>query len=127
MLDNNMCVLVVDDQTSMRGHVRNVLKSMGFQNIVEAENGAEAARILNTHHVDFIISDWNMPMMNGLELLKHVRSDPKRGNTPFLMLTGQSERKEILLAVAAKVNNYLVKPFTSLALEEKIAAIFGGL
>jgi len=125
MLDKNMCILVVDDLTSMRGHVRSVLKSMGFHRIVEAANGVEALRTLNTDPVDFIISDWNMPLMSGLDLLKCVRGDDKHKDIPFLMLTGQSERKEILLAVAAKVNNYLVKPFTSLALEQKIKAIFG--
>ena len=125
MIDKKMSILVVDDFNSMRTQIKEMLKEMGFKSILEAHDGQEATFVLENKKVDFIISDWNMPNVDGITLLRHVRGHPVYKDLPFLMVTAVSERKEVMEAVAAKVSNYIVKPFAPQALEAKIRGIFG--
>jgi two-component system, chemotaxis family, chemotaxis protein CheY len=125
MVDKGMSILVVDDFSSMRTHVKEILKQMKFKCVVEARDGLEAVDILETRKIDFIISDWNMPNSDGLTLLRYVRDHPRHKNLPFLMVTAISEKKNVIEAVAAKVSNYIIKPFNAETLEAKIRAIFG--
>ncbi|MCA1989125.1 MAG: chemotaxis response regulator CheY [Desulfarculus sp.] len=120
-----MKVLVVDDFSTMRRIVKNILRQLGFENIVEADDGETAVRKLETERIDFVISDWNMPKMSGLELLKWVRSHEEFKDLPFLMVTAEAQKENVLEAVKAKVSNYIVKPFTAETLSEKIEKIFG--
>ena len=122
--DTNMKVLVVDDFATMRRIVKNILTQLGFKNIVEADDGATAVDVLKSEKIDMIISDWNMPKMTGLDLLKHVREDPNLTNIPFIMVTAEAQQDNIILAVKAKVSQYIVKPFTAETLGEKIDKIF---
>lgn len=122
-MEKNMKILVVDDFATMRKVVRNLLKQVGYENITEAEDGAIALRVLKSQKVDFIISDWNMPNMNGLELLKAVRADGDLAKTPFLMVTAEALQENVIAAVKAGVSNYIVKPFTAEVLNEKIKKI----
>ena len=122
-MEKNMKILVVDDFTTMRKVVRNLLKQAGYENIAEAEDGVSAMRVLKNQKIDFIISDWNMPNMSGFELLKAVRSDGEVGKTPFLMVTAEALQENVVAAVKAGVSNYIVKPFTAEILNEKIAKI----
>jgi two-component system, chemotaxis family, chemotaxis protein CheY len=115
-----LTVLVVDDFTTMRRIIRNILRDLGFGNVIDAEDGAAAVKILETQKVDIVISDWNMPTMNGLELLKWVRANGATRNLPFLMVTAESQKENIMEAVKAKVSNYVVKPFTAQSLAEKL-------
>ncbi len=124
MLNSNMKILVVDDFQTMRRIVRSVLKDLGFTNIVEADDGLKALEILNDDKIDFIISDWNMPEMSGIELLKAVRSSETLKDLPFLMVTAEGKSDQVLEAARNKVNNYVVKPFTPATLQEKIKKIF---
>ena len=126
MADTNMKVLVVDDFATMRRIVKNILVQLGYKNIVEADDGATAVELLKQEKVDMIISDWNMPKMTGLDLLKHVRADDAMKDTPFIMVTAEAQQDNIILAVKAKVSQYIVKPFTAETLGEKIDKIFGG-
>jgi len=119
----DMTVLVVDDFSTMRRIVRNILRDLEFKTILEAENGTSALDILHTQEVHLIVSDWNMPKMTGLELLKAVRGDDKLKNLPFLMVTAESQKENIVEAVKARVSNYIVKPFTAATLAEKLAKI----
>ena len=119
----DMTVLVVDDFSTMRRIVRNILRDLEFKTILEAENGVAAWDLLKTQQVDLIVSDWNMPQMTGLELLKAVRGDEKTKDIPFLMVTAESQKENIVEAVKAKVSNYIVKPFTAATLSEKLAKI----
>ena len=121
--DKKIRVLVVDDFATMRKVIRNLLKQIGYENVVEAENGQVAMRTLKSQKVDFIISDWNMPTMSGLELLKAVRGDEELTKTPFLMVTAEALKENVVEAVKSGVNNYIVKPFTAEVLEEKIKKI----
>lgn len=123
MAYKDMTVLVVDDFSTMRRIVRNILRDLDFRNIVEAENGAAAVDILKSQRIDLIVSDWNMPKMSGLELLKHVRADDGLKDLPFLMVTAESQKENVVEAVKAKVSNYIVKPFTAATLGEKLAKI----
>ena len=123
MAYKDLTVLVVDDFLTMRRIVRKILRDLEFQNILEAEDGTAAVDILKTHKVDLIVSDWNMPKMTGLELLKHVRANDKIKDTPFLMVTAEAQKENIVEAVKAKVSNYIVKPFTAATLGEKLAKI----
>ena len=123
--DTNMKVLVVDDFATMRRIVKNILTQLGYKNIIEADDGSTAVDILKSEKVDMIISDWNMPKMTGLELLKHVRSDADLADTPFIMVTAEAQQDNIILAVKAKVSQYIVKPFTAETLGEKIDKVFG--
>jgi two-component system chemotaxis response regulator CheY len=118
-----MVALVVDDFSTMRRIVRNILRDLQFKDVIEAENGAEALKLLRSNKVDLVVSDWNMPVMTGLELLKHVRADSKLNGLPFLMVTAEAQKDNIVEAVRAQVSNYVVKPFTPVVLAEKIAKI----
>jgi two-component system chemotaxis response regulator CheY len=122
--DTKMKVLVVDDFSTMRRIVKNILRQLGFENIVEADDGETAVGKLESERIDFIISDWNMPKMSGLELLKWVRSHDEFKDLPFLMVTAEAQKENVLEAVKAKVSNYIVKPFTAETLSEKIEKIF---
>ena len=122
--DPKMRILVVDDFATMRRIVKNILKQLGFENIVEADDGKAALRVLESQHIDFIVSDWNMPNMNGLEFLKAVRANEKFKDIPFLMVTAEALKENIVEAVKAGVSNYIVKPFTAETLKGKIEEIF---
>ncbi|MBN1828933.1 MAG: response regulator [Deltaproteobacteria bacterium] len=126
-MDKNIKVLVVDDFATMRKVVRNLLKQIGYENIVEAEDGAMALKTLKSQKIDFIVADWNMPNMSGIELLKAVRADGKLAGTPFLMVTAEALQENVIEAVKAGVNGYIVKPFTAEVLNEKIEAIVAKL
>ncbi|GKT07344.1 response regulator [Desulforhabdus sp. TSK] len=123
MAYKDMTVLVVDDFSTMRRIVRNILRDLEFKNILEAENGSSALDILNSQDVDLVVSDWNMPKMTGLELLKSVRATDRLKNIPFLMVTAEAQKENIVEAVKAKVSNYIVKPFTAATMAEKLAKI----
>lgn len=122
--DPNMRVLVVDDFSTMRRIIKNILRQLGFNNIVEADDGTTAWDILNRDKIDFIVSDWNMPQMTGIELLHKVRTSDEFGDLPFLMVTAEAQQENIIEAVQAKVSNYIVKPFTAETLKQKIDKIF---
>lgn len=122
-IDKKMKILVVDDFSTMRKVIRNLLKQSGFSNVVEAEDGVAGLRVLESQPVDFIISDWNMPNMTGLEFLKAVRAHSELSDLPFLMVTAEALKDNIVLAVKAGVSNYIVKPFTADVLNQKIEKI----
>ncbi len=124
-IDYNMKVLIVDDFATMRRIVKNILTQLGFKNFIEADDGSVAWEILQKEKVDFIVSDWNMPKMTGIELLKKVRASDKFADLPFLMVTAEAQKDNIIEAVKEKVSNYIVKPFTPEVLGEKINKIFG--
>jgi len=123
--DKNMKILVVDDFATMRRIVKNILTQLGFKNIIEADDGTTAMQLLHQEKIDLIISDWNMPKMSGLELLKSVRAEPSWAKIPFIMVTAEAQQDNIILAVKAKVSQYIVKPFTADTLGEKIQKMFG--
>ena len=127
MADPKMRILVVDDFSTMRRIVRNLLKELGFANVDEAEDGTAALHKLKTQAYEFVISDWNMPNMTGIELLRAVRADPQIKHLPFLMITAEAKRENIIEAATAGANGYIVKPFTAAVLEEKLAKIFQNL
>lgn len=118
-----LTVLVVDDFSTMRRIMRNILRDLEFKTILEAEDGSAALTVLETHKVDLIISDWNMPKMTGLDLLKAVRADERFKDTPFLMVTAEAQKENVIEAVKARVSNYIVKPFTAATLSEKLVKI----
>ncbi|MBQ7585415.1 MAG: chemotaxis response regulator CheY [Desulfovibrionaceae bacterium] len=120
----NMKVLIVDDFSTMRRIVRNILRQLGIANVVEADDGTTAWDILNREKIDFIVSDWNMPKMPGIDLLRKVRSSEQFADLPFLMVTAEAQQENIIEAVQAKVSNYIVKPFTADTLKQKIDKIF---
>jgi two-component system chemotaxis response regulator CheY len=120
-------VLVVDDQMTMRSLVRTGLQQLGFVDIAESPDGEEALRHLLSRPVHLIISDYNMPKLDGLGLLRAVRHHPPLSKTAFIMLTGRADKELVQKAVQNGVNNYLVKPFTVTTLKEKIEAVFGKL
>jgi two-component system chemotaxis response regulator CheY len=122
-VNKNLKILVVDDFATMRKVIRNLLKQGGFENVVEAEDGVAALKILQSQKVDFVISDWNMPNMSGLELLKAVRGSDDLKELPFLMVTAEALKDNVVAAVKAGVSNYIVKPFTAEVLTEKIEKI----
>ncbi|MFP4071046.1 MAG: chemotaxis response regulator CheY [Desulfovibrionales bacterium] len=122
--DKNMRVLVVDDFSTMRRIIKNILRQLGLNNIVEADDGTTAWEVLNKDNIDFVISDWNMPKMTGIELLRKVRKSEEFGDLPFLMVTAEAQQENIIEAVQAKVSNYIVKPFTAETLGQKIDKIF---
>ncbi|MHB8908348.1 MAG: response regulator [Syntrophales bacterium] len=122
-MEKNMNFLVVDDFATMRKVIRNLLKQSGYENVVEAEDGAAALQIMKTQKIDFIISDWHMPNMTGLDLLKSVRADREASATPFLMVTAETLPDNIISAIKAGASSYIVKPFTAEVLSEKIAKI----
>lgn len=123
-VDPNMKVLTVDDFSTMRRIIRNILRQLGFSNISEAEDGAAALKLLENDPVDFVISDWNMPNMTGIELLRAIRANEKLQKIPVLLVTAEALKENVVEAVKAGVNGYIVKPFTAETLKEKIDAIF---
>ncbi|NBW40735.1 response regulator [bacterium] len=123
-LDKDMPILVVDDFNTMRRIVKNCLKQLGFTNIHEAVDGEAAWNKIQSTPVEFIVSDWNMPNKMGIDLLKDVRGDERFKNIPFLMVTAEAQKENILEAAQAGVSNYIIKPFTADLLSEKMEAIF---
>ena len=122
--NKEMRILVVDDFSTMRRIIKNILRQLGFNNILEADDGSTAWETLNKDKIDFIISDWNMPQMTGIELLRKVRASEEFGDLPFLMVTAEAQQENIIEAVQAKVSNYIVKPFTAETMKQKIDKIF---
>jgi len=119
-----MKILVVDDFSTMRRIIKNLLRDLGFSNADEADDGNTALPMLQTGKYDFLVTDWNMPGMTGIELLQHVRSDANLKSLPVLMVTAEAKRDQIVAAAQAGVNGYVVKPFTAAVLKEKIEKIF---
>ena len=122
--DPNMKILVVDDMVTMRRIVKNILKQLGFSNLDEAENGQEALQKLRSDTYGFVVSDWNMPVMTGIDMLRAIRADEKLKTIPVLMVTAEAQQSNLIEAVQAGVSNYIVKPFTAETLQEKIRKIF---
>ncbi len=119
-----MKILIVDDFSTMRRIIKNLLRDLGFNNVEEADDGATALPKLKKGGFDFLVTDWNMPGMPGIELLKAVRADPELNTLPVLMVTAEAKREQIVEAAEAGVNGYVVKPFTAVNLKEKIEKIF---
>ncbi len=119
-----MKILIVDDFSTMRRIIKNLLRDLGFNNTSEADDGQTALPMLKSGKYDFLVTDWNMPGMDGLSLLKAVRADEDLGNMPVLMVTAEAKREQIVVAAEAGVNGYVVKPFTAVTLKEKIEKIF---
>jgi two-component system chemotaxis response regulator CheY len=119
-----MKILIVDDFATMRRIIKNLLRDLGYTNITEADDGNSALPLLQTGNFDFLVTDWNMPGMPGIELLKAVRALPKTAKLPVLMVTAESKREQIIAAAQAGVNGYIVKPFNAVTLKEKIDKIF---
>ncbi|MCF6246060.1 MAG: response regulator [Desulfobacula sp.] len=122
-MDTSIKVLIVDDFATMRRILKNVLKQLGFKNLVEADDGTTAWEILERQQIDLIIADWNMPKLTGLELLKKVRASALHKTIPFLMVTAEAQKQQVLEAVQAGVSNYVVKPFTAEAIDNKLEKI----
>jgi two-component system chemotaxis response regulator CheY len=127
MSDSNLRFLVVDDFSTMRRIVRNLLKELGYTNADEAEDGAVALAKLKSEKFDFVVSDWNMPNMTGIELLKCIRAEPSIKDIPVLMITAEARKENIIEAAQNGANGYIVKPFTAATLDEKLAKIFKAL
>jgi len=123
-MDLDMEVLVVDDFATMRRILKNILKQIGFTKISEADDGKSALNMLKKQKFDLLLCDWNMPGMSGLELLNEVRSDNELKDTPFVMVTAEAQKDNILAAVQAGVSNYVVKPFTAETISEKLEKVF---
>lgn len=124
MANPNTKFLVVDDFSTMRRIVRNLLKELGYSNVEEAEDGAVALSMLKNGDFEFVVSDWNMPNMDGLTMLQNIRSDPALASLPVLMVTAEAKKENIIAAAQAGANGYIVKPFTAATLDEKLAKIF---
>ena len=124
MVDPKMKILVVDDFSTMRRIVRNLLKELGFANVEEAEDGAVALQKLHEGGFDFVVTDWNMPNIDGLQLLQAIRSNPALSRLPVLMITAEAKKENIIAAAQAGANGYIVKPFTAATLAEKLQKIF---
>jgi two-component system chemotaxis response regulator CheY len=123
-VNKEMKILIVDDFSTMRRIIKNLLRDLGFNNTDEADDGQTALPKLRTGGFDFLVTDWNMPGMQGIDLLKEVRADPELSDLPVLMVTAESKRDQIVVAAEAGVNGYIVKPFTASTLKEKIDKIF---
>ncbi len=126
-MDKDMRILIVDDFSTMRRIIKNLLRDLGFTNTQEADDGQTALPMLRTGKFDFLVTDWNMPGMDGLTLLKEVRADDNLKEMPVLMVTAEAKREQIVTAAEAGVNGYVVKPFTAATLKEKIEKIFARL
>jgi len=124
VLDKNIKILIVDDFSTMRRIIKNLLRDLGFTNTSEADDGITALPMLEKGNFDFLITDWNMPGMTGIELLVACRASAKLKKLPILMVTAEAKRDQIIAAAQAGVNGYVVKPFTAAALQEKIEKIF---
>jgi two-component system, chemotaxis family, chemotaxis protein CheY len=122
-MNTEMKILIIDDFATVRKLIKNHLNQFGYKNTVEAEDGVAALKVLKSQKVDFIISDWNMPNMSGLELLRAVRADADYCKVPFLMITAEASKENIIQALNAGVSNYIVKPFPPAKLNEKITQI----
>ncbi len=121
-----MRIITVDDSSTMRRIIKNTLKRIGYgDEVLEAENGKEALEVLENKEVDLIITDWNMPVMDGLTFVKKIRSDKKYDDVPIIMVTTEAAKEDIITALKAGVNNYIVKPFTPQVLKEKIETVMG--
>jgi len=123
-LDKNIKILLVDDFSTMRRIEKNLLKEIGFSNIDEADDGVTALPMLKKGNYDLVITDWNMPVMQGIDLLKAIRANPALSHIPVLMVTAESKREQIIAAAQAGVNGYVVKPFTGATLREKLEKIY---
>ena len=123
-MDKNMKILVVDDFSTMRRIIKNLLRDLGFHNTHEADDGSTALPMLKEGDYDFLITDWNMPKVNGIDLLQQMRSDPNLNSIPVLMVTAEAKRDQIIEAAQAGINGYIVKPFTANVLKEKMDKIF---
>lgn len=126
MRSKHLKLLVVDDSSTMRRIIKNTLQRLGYEDIFEAENGIEAWDILDKNNdMDILITDWNMPEMNGLELVKKTRADSRFADIPIIMITTEGGKVEVITAIKAGVNNYIVKPFTPQVLKEKLEVVLG--
>lgn len=123
-MDKNMKILVVDDFSTMRRIIKNLLKDLGFSNIQEADDGSTALPMLQQGDFDFVVTDWNMPGMQGIDLLRAIRADVGLKHIPVLMVTAEAKKEQIVAAAQAGVNGYVIKPFTAATLKEKLAKIF---
>ncbi|ABO23253.1 MULTISPECIES: chemotaxis response regulator CheY [Shewanella] len=123
-MDKNMKILVVDDFSTMRRIIKNLLRDLGFNNTQEADDGSTALPMLQKGDFDFVVTDWNMPGMQGIDLLKAIRADDNLKHIPVLMVTAEAKREQIIAAAQAGVNGYVVKPFTAATLKEKLDKIF---
>lgn len=124
MANKNIKILVVDDFPTMRRIIRNLLKDLGYENVDEAEDGAMGLEKLRNGNFDFVVSDWNMPNLDGLEMLKQIRADATLSTMPVLMVTAEAKKENIIAAAQAGASGYVVKPFTAATLEEKLNKIF---
>ncbi|MBO1519172.1 chemotaxis response regulator CheY [Oceanisphaera pacifica] len=123
-MDKNMKILIVDDFSTMRRIIKNLLRDLGFNNTLEADDGLTALPMLKNSDFDFVVTDWNMPGMQGIDLLKAIRADEKLKHLPVLMVTAEAKREQIIAAAQAGVNGYVVKPFTAGTLKEKLEKVF---
>ena len=123
-MDKNMKILIVDDFSTMRRIVKNLLHDLGYTNTTEADDGKTAWPMLQAGDFDFVVTDWNMPGMTGIDLLKNIRGDAKLAKIPVLMVTAEAQREQIIEAAKAGVNGYIIKPFTAVTLKEKLDKIF---
>jgi len=124
MSQSNLKFLVVDDFATMRRIIRNLLKELGFNNVDEAEDGVNALQKLRNEQFDFVVSDWNMPNMTGIDLLRSIRADDSLKRLPVLMVTAEAKKENIIAAAQAGASGYVVKPFTAATLDEKLKKIF---
>ncbi len=124
MADKNISILIVDDFPTMRRIVRSLLKELGYTNVDEAEDGQEGLTKLRSGSFEFVVSDWNMPNLDGLEMLKTIRADDALKHLPVLMVTAEAKKENIIAAAQAGASGYVVKPFTAATLEEKLNKIF---
>lgn len=123
-VDKDMKILIVDDFSTMRRIIKNLLRDLGFNNTEEADDGTTALPMLTSNNYDLLITDWNMPGMQGIDLLRKVRADDKLASLPVLMVTAEQKREQIVEAAQAGVNGYIVKPFTAQTLKEKLDKIY---
>ncbi|HSW12220.1 MAG TPA: chemotaxis response regulator CheY [Solimonas sp.] len=123
-MNTNMKILIVDDFSTMRRIVKNLLNDLGYTNTTEADDGKTAWPLLQAGGFDFVVTDWNMPGMTGIDLLKNIRGDAKLAKLPVLMVTAEAQRDQIIEAAKSGVNGYIIKPFTAVTLKEKIDKIF---
>lgn len=124
MVQKSLKILVVDDFPTMRRIIKNLLKDLGFENVDEAEDGVMGLEKLRNNNYELVVSDWNMPNMDGLAMLKAIRADPALGKLPVLMVTAEAKKENIIAAAQAGASGYVVKPFTAAVLEEKLNKIF---
>ncbi|GAB4288920.1 MAG: chemotaxis response regulator CheY [Thiohalomonadaceae bacterium] len=123
-MNKNIKILIVDDFSTMRRIIKNLLRDLGFTNTSEADDGTTALPMLQSGNFELLVTDWNMPGMQGIDLLKAVRADPKLAHLPVLMVTAEQKKEQIIEAAKAGVNGYIVKPFTAQTLKEKLEKIF---